>query len=131
MGKQYTHVTNDQRKELIRLIHEEQMSISQAAAKANIFYPTAKAINKVYKKENRVQKRYHRYRQKKGDELMGVKRNKIALEKPLENKMDYNDVGRITCGIKSIVKKDAKVLIKKEVDLNSQVLYENFPQIHE
>ena len=85
MGKQYTHVTNDQRKELIRLIHEEQMSISQAAAKVNIFYPTAKAINKVYKKENRVQKRYHRYRQKKGDELMGVKRNKIALEKPLGN----------------------------------------------
>ena len=57
------------------------MSISQAAAKVSIFYPTAKAINKVYKKEKRVQKRYHRYREKKGDDLMGVKRNKIALEK--------------------------------------------------
>ena len=114
MGKQYTHVTNDQRKELVRLIHEENMSISQAAAKVNIFYPTAKAINKVFKKEKRVQKRYHRYREKKGDDLIGVKRNKIALEKQIHLKTGSNDLNRITCGIKPISKKKPNVLIKKE-----------------
>lgn len=54
MGKQYTKVSNDQRKELIRLIHELGLSISKAAEMTGVYYPTAKAINKVYKKEKRV-----------------------------------------------------------------------------
>jgi hypothetical protein len=54
MGKQYTKVSNEQRKELIRLIHEAGHSISKAAEITGIYYPTAKAINKVFKKEKRV-----------------------------------------------------------------------------
>jgi hypothetical protein len=54
MGKQYTKVSNEQRKELIRLIHELGHSISKAAEMTGVYYPTAKAINKVYKKEKRV-----------------------------------------------------------------------------
>jgi len=54
MGKSYTQVTNEQRKHLIKLIHEEKHSIARAAMLTGIYYPTAKAINKVYKKEKRV-----------------------------------------------------------------------------
>lgn len=67
MGKAYTQVSNDSRKELIRLIHEEGLSIVKAAEATAIYYPTAKAINKVYKREHRVQKRAFRYRSKKED----------------------------------------------------------------
>jgi hypothetical protein len=51
MGKAYTQVSNDSRKELIRLIHEEGYTIAKAAEVTGIYYPTAKAINKVFKKE--------------------------------------------------------------------------------
>ena len=54
MGKAYTYVSNEARKELVRLIHEEGFSIIKAAEATAIYYPTAKAINKVYKRENRV-----------------------------------------------------------------------------
>lgn len=53
----------------------------KAAEATDIYYPTAKAINKVYKKEQRVQKRNFRYRTKKDDEEQGVVRNKIPVEK--------------------------------------------------
>jgi hypothetical protein len=46
-----------------------------------IYYPTAKAINKVFKKEKRVQKRNFRYRTKRDDIERGVIRNKIDVEK--------------------------------------------------
>ncbi len=81
MGKQYTQVSNEARKELIRLIYEENQSIVRAAEATGIYYPTAKAINKVYKRESRVQKRAFRYRTKKEDEEAGVVRNKIPIEK--------------------------------------------------
>ncbi len=81
MGKAYTQVSNEARKELIRLIYEEGYSIVKAAEAAGIYYPTAKAINKVYKRESRVQKRQFRYRTKKEDQDSGVVRNKIPIER--------------------------------------------------
>ena len=54
MGKQYELVSNDRRLQLIQLIHLKGLSISQAAKITKIYYPTAKAINKVYRLENRV-----------------------------------------------------------------------------
>jgi transposase len=77
MGKIYQKVNNDQRKELIRLIHIENYSISQAAKELDIYYPTAKAINKVYRKENRSQKREFRFRAKI---LPGGQREERKLE---------------------------------------------------
>lgn len=102
MGKTYTHVTNDQRKELIRLIHEEQCSISQAAQKMGIYYPTAKAINKVFRKEQRVQKRDFRYRSKKDDSQNGITRNKIPVERLGERVADPLARARITCGVRPL-----------------------------
>ena len=62
MTKTYHSVTNSQRLQLIELIHRDKMSIRQAAAQVGIFYPTAKAINKIFKKENRVERKKHRFR---------------------------------------------------------------------
>lgn len=42
------------------LIHNNGYSISRAAKMVNIYYPTAKAINKVYLRENRIQKKTFR-----------------------------------------------------------------------
>jgi hypothetical protein len=105
MGKSYTQVSNDDRRELIRLIYEEGYSIVKAAEATGIYYPTAKAINKVYKKENRVQKRSFRYRTKKEDEAAGVVRNKIPIEKLSIIKPEMRDLPRITCGTRKIIKR--------------------------
>ena len=48
MGKKYEPVPDSKRKLLIQLIYEKGMNISKAAKHAEIYYPTAKAINKIY-----------------------------------------------------------------------------------
>jgi hypothetical protein len=111
MVKTYTKVTNDQRKELIRLIHDELFTISKAADTTGIYYPTAKAINKIYKNEQRIQKRDFRYRTKKEDKESGVIRNKIAIEKVSFSRLDENSRKRITCGFKLLLK--AQILNSK------------------
>ena len=64
MGKKYEPVPNDLRKQLIELIHTKGYSIAKAALTTGIYYPTAKAINKVFVKENRTQKKAFRFRLK-------------------------------------------------------------------
>ena len=54
MVKQYVLVSNEQRQTLIDLIHSQGHSISRASKSVGIYYPTAKAINKVYIRENRI-----------------------------------------------------------------------------
>lgn len=60
MVKQYVLVSNEQRKRLLELIYQHSYSISRAAQELKIYYPTAKAINKVYKRERRVLKKTYR-----------------------------------------------------------------------
>ena len=88
----------------MRLIYEEGLSIVKAAEATGIYYPTAKAINKVYKRESRVQKRSFRYRTKKEDKEAGVIRNKIPIEKLIAKGLDGIDRSRITCGVRLIIK---------------------------
>ena len=107
MGKAYTQVSNEARKELIRLIYEEQYSIVKAAEATGVYYPTAKAINKVYKRESRVQKRSFRYRTKKEDEASGVVRNKIPIERIAIREIEGKDHKQITCGVKKVIRKTA------------------------
>ena len=66
----YHPVANDKRHELIRLIYEEKISIRQAALRINISYPTAKAINRIYKQENRVDKKAVRQRRSKAGDII-------------------------------------------------------------
>jgi hypothetical protein len=49
-------VTDFQRQELVRLIHNEGLSIAKASKIVNIPYDNAKAINRTYLKEKRIHK---------------------------------------------------------------------------
>lgn len=104
MVKCYHRVTNEQRKELIRLIHEEGYTIKKASKQTEVPYPNAKSINAIYKVENRTAKRETRFRFKKIDELVHIHRNKLKIDQtnpyekePLKGKM-------YTCGIKRLLK---------------------------
>ena len=57
MKKSYRIVTNVERLQLITLIHIHGYSISEAAKRTGIFYPTAKAINRIFRSENRIEKK--------------------------------------------------------------------------
>ena len=48
MVKKYERVPNFKRRQLIKYIYEQNMTIVRAAQLAEVYYPTAKAINKVY-----------------------------------------------------------------------------------
>ena len=48
MGKKYEPVSNEKRRIVIDLIMNQGMSIAQAAKEAQVYYPTAKAINRVF-----------------------------------------------------------------------------------
>jgi molybdenum-dependent DNA-binding transcriptional regulator ModE len=49
-------VTDEQRSELVRLIHQEKYSIAKASKVTGIPYDNAKAINRTYLKEERIRK---------------------------------------------------------------------------
>ena len=60
MSKKYVSITTEQRRILIDLIYKQGMNIRQASIAANIYYPTAKAINKIYRQTGRVDKIVYR-----------------------------------------------------------------------
>jgi hypothetical protein len=103
MGKKYEPVPNELRKQLIELIHNKGYSIAKAALATGIYYPTAKAINKVYVKENRTQKKAFRFRLKNIEKNFVVVRQKILVEKPIAYQTHSQDESeRLVCGIKPI-----------------------------
>ena len=53
-------MSNDKRALLIKYVHQYGLSISKASHILQIYYPTAKAINKVFLNENRVEKKSFR-----------------------------------------------------------------------
>ena len=121
MGKAYTKVPNDKRKELIRLIYEDNLSIIRAAERLDIYYPTAKAINKVYKREKRIQKRSFRYRVKNDDEELGVIRKVIPIEKIATEPIDLEKTKRLTCGVRLRLKGENMECLKWENEKLSAV----------
>jgi molybdenum-dependent DNA-binding transcriptional regulator ModE len=62
MVRKYVQVTDDQRVELIRLIHKEAHTIAKASKETGIPYDNAKAINRTYLRERRVSKINYRVR---------------------------------------------------------------------
>ena len=61
MVKKYTLLTNKQRMELCRLIHQDGLTIKEAARVTDIPYPNAKAVNKTFEREMRTQKKHHKF----------------------------------------------------------------------
>ena len=54
--RKYMPVDYDKRKELLRIINEENLTIKTAAERLRINYSNAKSIVKLYKKESRIYK---------------------------------------------------------------------------
>ena len=80
-------MTDEQRAELVRLIHEDGLSIAQAAKNTDVPYDNAKAINRTYIKERRVNKINYRQRYHRNKKVLIVK----DLSLP---KISYNTMGR-------------------------------------
>ena len=74
MPKKYDPVPNVKRRELIRLIKEEKMTIAEAAFNLRIYYPTAKVITKIYRLEGRTDKKARRTRMLMFQELIETSR---------------------------------------------------------
>lgn len=68
MVKKYTRVTDEQRRELVRLIYEENYTIKQAGLEVEIPYPNAKAVNQTFLVEHRTAKKSFRFRLKTIDD---------------------------------------------------------------
>ncbi len=62
MVRQYVQVTDTQRLELVHMIHTQGHSIAKASKMAGIPYDNAKAINRTYLREKRVNKINYRLR---------------------------------------------------------------------
>ena len=56
MVRHYLQVTDEMRKELVRLIHDESYTIARASKATQIPYDNAKAINRTYIRESRTKK---------------------------------------------------------------------------
>ena len=65
MVRQYVQVSDAQRIELIHLIHKEGYSIAGASKKTEIPYDNAKAINRTFMRERRINKLNFRLSYKK------------------------------------------------------------------
>lgn len=102
----YVQVTNDQRKELIRLIYQEGMTIKKASKQTGIPYPNAKSVNQIYLQEKRIAKKTSRFRLKVVDHGRRVERNllKIEILNPYEGMP--SEIRRRTCGIAKIITKN-------------------------
>ena len=64
MVKKYKRLTDELRRDLVHLINEEKYTIKEAARKLDIPYPNAKAVNQIYRLENRTAKKSFRFRLK-------------------------------------------------------------------
>ncbi len=65
MVKQYRRLTDEERRSLVTLIHENGFNIKQASITLNIPYANAKAVNQTYVLERRYTKKTSRLRAKK------------------------------------------------------------------
>ena len=79
MVKKYKRLTDNQREDLIRLIHDQRFTIKEAAIKLNIPYPNAKAVNSTYVSEGRFNKKIFRFRLKVADIGKPISRTKILI----------------------------------------------------
>eukprot|EP00347_Sterkiella_histriomuscorum_P021946 403332220 len=95
MVRQYVQVTDAQRSDLVRLIHEENCSIAKAAKITGIPYDNAKAINRTYLKEQRVNKINYRLRYQKNVRIPHSLVNRQTTE--YEKLMNRASIGLNPC----------------------------------
>ena len=79
MPKAYETISTERRRQLIDLIQNKGLNITQAAKKLGIFYPTAKAIAKVFRTTGRIDKKVNRLRRNPVEEP-GIEETNVADE---------------------------------------------------
>jgi hypothetical protein len=72
MVKKYRRLTDEERKNLVFLIHREGYTIKDASRTLNIPYPNAKAVNQTFILENRTAKKNFRYRSRYHPEFVNT-----------------------------------------------------------
>lgn len=82
MVREYQRVTDETRRNLIKLI-QDGLSIKDAAEIVNINYENAKAINRIYRQETRVDKKKSRFRFRTGEDKEAANRNRMAFQQTL------------------------------------------------
>ena len=78
MTRKYAKVSDEKRHHLIELINQN-MTIKDAAKMVDVKYENAKAIYRVFKKEQRVDKRKNRFRYKIGEQKGVLKKEAEEL----------------------------------------------------
>lgn len=99
MVKKYKRPSYEQRSHLVSLIHEQKLSIKDAASLAGVTYANAKAINKTFVREKRIAKKSFRYRPKAGDEY--VIRQDLLIEKCNPFMGRPEEALRRACGVRT------------------------------
>ncbi|TNV86018.1 hypothetical protein FGO68_gene3091 [Halteria grandinella] len=114
MVKKYRRLTDEERHNLVVLIHQEGYTIKEASRKLNIPYPNAKAVNQTYLLENRTAKKNFRFRLKYADFNSEVQRRKLQEE---FMGVDELEIMRRTCGVHKI----RKTIVKEIRHFESQL----------
>ncbi|CDW79994.1 UNKNOWN [Stylonychia lemnae] len=97
MVRQYVQVTDVQRRELVRLIHEDGFSIAKASKITNIPYDNAKAINRTYLREKRIHKINYRlrYQKKTLQVIPNLQESLIINTQNSTSQMSINELSKI------------------------------------
>ena len=86
MVRQYQHITDAQRKRLVELI-ESGSSIVRAANEVGINYENAKAINRIFKQEQRAEKKKTR-KTRRTKECQNAEEEKQGTSEPNDRTQD-------------------------------------------
>jgi hypothetical protein len=91
MVREYTRVSDETRRRLINYIKAGR-TIKEAAELVNINYENAKAINRIYKHETRVDKKKSRFRYRNDEDRNETKRKRDEFQKNINGLAKSVDV---------------------------------------
>lgn len=98
MVKKYRRLTDEERENLVTLIHVQGYTIKDASRELGIPYPNAKAVNQTFILENRTAKKNYRYRIK--DPHFGCRPDRSSLQNLLL--LGEAEVNRRICGVRKL-----------------------------
>lgn len=90
MVREYNRVSDDTRRKLIKHITDGR-SIKEAAELVGINYENAKAINRIFKNETRVQKKKCRFRYRQGEDKNEMRKSRLEFQKAITKAKLFSD----------------------------------------
>jgi len=83
-------------------VHEEGLTIKQAAVVTGIPYPNAKSVNRIFQREHRIAKKVSRFRLKILDHGRHILRHKLKIEILNPYHGQPGEEVRHTCGVRRL-----------------------------